>query len=121
MTGPAAMMPPAPLSPAPSAGAAKIANPAKSGELGKGEGGGFGDMLTSLMGEAEAPELDAEAKRDDTPEPSPPPFGMPVQLPVFPDKTARLRFAEELSVAAFPVGIAQATDLPVAAASGADV
>lgn len=101
MTGPAAMMPMSPA-PSPAAGGAKVAGAVKSAESGKGERGGFSDMLFSLGAEADAPEVGTETKRDDTAEPAPPPFGMPIQLQMFPDKPPQLRFAEELSAAAFP-------------------
>lgn len=119
MTGPAAMMPVSPA-PSPAAGTARIANPAKSAESGKGERGGFGHLLSSLTSEAETPNLDAEANRDDAAESSPPPLGMPIQLQIFPDKTPQLRFAEELSAAAFPKDGALPTDGPAATTPGAD-
>ena len=100
MTSTRAVMPQAPSLPSPSA--AKIANAA---EADTAESGAFSEVFQALNGEADVPrdpELDADAQRDESAGQMPP----PIPLPMFPEKTPRARFAEELS-ATLPPGFAQ--------------
>jgi hypothetical protein len=96
-------MPQAPSLPSPSA--PKTANAANAAEADIAESGAFSEVFEALNGEPDAPrdpEQDADAQRDESAGQMP----LPIPLSMFPEKTPRTRFAEELS-ATLPPGFAQ--------------